>query len=121
MRRIFFLVLFLFSFFFSFSIAAHGINKIKIRPGPQGEEFYDSVTGNKFYPRGHNYIILGKTKAPWDSNPETQMITGHIQFDPGVYNPSFNQELLNQYKSFGYNTIRIFISIINIGNPNGPG
>jgi hypothetical protein len=121
MRKILFPSLLLFSFFFSLSSATHAINKIKIRSGQQSEEFYDSVTGEKFYPRGHNYIILGKTKAPWDSNPDTQMITGHIQFDPDIYNPSFNQELLNQYKSYGYNTIRIFISVIHNGNPNGPG
>lgn len=116
-----FLFLLFFLFFFFSTSPLKAIDKIKIRPGLHSQEFYNTFTGEKFFSRGHNYIVLGKTRNPWDTNPETQMVTAHIQFDPGVYSSNTTDQLLADFKRYHYNTIRIFISTVTIGNPHGPG
>src|SRR2546421_16894 len=61
-------------------------------------EFYDRVTGQKFVPRGNNYIRLG---------PQTDLsgrrVVYHSTFDPGSYNPSRAEAALERMHVDGYN------------------
>ena len=95
---------------------AHALNRIGVRQGSNGGEFYDTVTNSKIQFRGNNYIVLGDQ---FDPLSQTTLHEHHILFDPGKYNSSIVQATLDQFKRDGYNSVRIFISFINIGNPTG--
>lgn len=72
------------------------IDRIGIRQGANGGEFYNTATNNTFIFRGNNYY-----------------------FDPDSYTQSDMKQTLDQFQQYGYNTARIFIRYDGIGNQSG--
>ncbi|MFH2101860.1 MAG: cellulase family glycosylhydrolase [Chloroflexota bacterium] len=68
-------------------------------------EFYDRVTGEKFIPRGNNYIRLAKQHSP-----SGETILYHSTFNPGLYDPTRIDETLQRMRSNGYNVVRVFLN-----------
>jgi hypothetical protein len=77
-------------------------------------EFYNRQTGQKFVPRGMNYVRLGsQTKTDGTST------FGHSLFDPGKYNSEKVDSDLTKMQAEGYNVVRVFLSPDTIGTANG--
>ncbi len=68
-------------------------------------EFYDRQTGDKFVPRGMNYVRLADQKKMDGSST-----FGHSLFDPGKYDSARISADLEKMHSDGYNVIRVFLS-----------
>jgi Cellulase (glycosyl hydrolase family 5)/F5/8 type C domain len=77
-------------------------------------EFYDRTTGEKFVPRGNNYVRLAPQQAPDGS---TQVY--HSVFDPGKYDPAAIADAFGQMQALGYNTVRVFVSQNTVGTNAG--
>ncbi len=77
-------------------------------------EFYNRKTGQKFIPRGMNYIRLA---------PQTKMdgssTFGHSLFDPGQYNSLRITNDLTKMHNDGYNVVRVFLSPDMMGAESG--
>jgi hypothetical protein len=77
-------------------------------------EFYNRATGQKFVPRGMNYIRLG---------PQTKMdgssTFGHSLFDPGQYDSLRVTSDLTKMHNDGYNVARVFLSPDTMGTASG--
>ena len=87
-------------------IAIRGVNGIG--------EFYNRETGQKFVPRGMNYIRLGQqTKMDGSST------VGHSLFDPGKYNSLRVSGDLTKMYNDGYNVVRVFLSPDTMGSTGG--
>lgn len=73
-------------------------------------EFYNRMTGEKFIPRGMNYVRLA---------PQTKMdgssTFGHSLFDPGKYNSIRVSGDLSKMHADGYNVVRVFLSPDTMG------
>jgi hypothetical protein len=77
-------------------------------------EFYNRETGQKFVPRGMNYIRLGQqTKMDGSST------VGHSLFDPGKYNSLRVSGDLTKMYNDGYNVVRVFLSPDTMGSTGG--
>lgn len=77
-------------------------------------EFYDRVSGEKFVPRGMNYVRLAQqTKADGSAT------FGHSFFDPGKYDSSQVAGNLAKMHADGYNVVRVFLSPDTMGTPTG--
>lgn len=83
---------------------------IAIRVVNEVGEFYNRATGQKFSPRGMNYVRLG---------PQTKMdgssTFGHSMFDPGKYNSLRVSSDLAKMHNDGYNVVRVFLSPDTMG------
>lgn len=79
-------------------------------------EFYDRRTGEKFVPRGYNYVRL----APMS---ETNKNLWHSTLNPGFYDPERAEAALEAMHASGYNVVRIFVDCCregnNVGDPAG--
>jgi hypothetical protein len=78
-------------------------HRIGVRPGSSGMEFYDRETGERFVPRGADYIH-------WVSRPSPGQ--GDIWVD-ALFNTSFGEldqaeAELQQMKALGFNTVRMW-------------
>jgi hypothetical protein len=77
-------------------------------------EFYNRQTGEKFIPRGMNYVRLG---------PQTKMdgssTFGHSLFDPDEYDSAKVGVDLQKMHADGYNVIRVFLSPDTMGTVSG--
>lgn len=67
-------------------------------------EFYDRVTGERFVPRGANYIRLD-----WQRNRAGDRFLGHSTFGPGFYDAERAEQALAQMQADGYNVARVFL------------
>lgn len=77
-------------------------------------EFYNRQTGNKFIPRGMNYVRLGQQKK-MDGSPTF----GHSLFDPDKYDSAKISADLQKMHADGYNIIRVFLSPDTMGTAQG--
>jgi len=68
-------------------------------------EFYDRGTGEKFVPRGNNYIRVASQRACGEPN-----IIYHSTFDPGLYDSARVEQALARMKQDNYNVVRVFIN-----------
>ena len=88
-------------------------HRIGVRVVDGTGEFYDRETGEKFIPRGFNYVRI----AP--------MGTGawHSTLNPGLYEPERAGEALLAMHAGGYNVVRVFVDCCrkgsNAGSPRG--
>jgi hypothetical protein len=79
-------------------------------------EFYDRMTGDKFIPRGYNYVrlspIFGTSGQMWEAT-----------LAPGYYDPDLLELALRQMHADGYNVLRLAVDCCrpgkNAGNPKG--
>jgi len=77
-------------------------------------EFYNRITGDKFIPRGMNYVRLAsQTKIDGSST------FGHALFDPGQYNSLKVSSDLSKMHNDGYNVVRVFLSPDTMGTSTG--
>lgn len=77
-------------------------------------EFYQRQTGQKFTPRGMNYIRLAsQIKADGSST------FGHSLFDPGKYDTAKVGADLQKMRADGYNVMRVFLSPDTLGTEGG--
>jgi hypothetical protein len=81
-------------------------------------EFYDRQTGEKFIPRGNNYIRL-----EYQTTPQSDRILFHSTFNAGSYEPERAEQALRRMHEDGYNTVRIMLNGCctrnALGNPAG--
>jgi hypothetical protein len=79
-------------------------------------EFYDRLTGEKWIPRGYNYVRVAPMS---DTNPGLW----HSTLNPGFYGPSRAEQALRQMHAGGYNVVRVFVDCCrpgsNAGDPQG--
>jgi hypothetical protein len=94
------------------------VNRIGIRTVEGAAEFYDTVTGEKFIPRGTNYVDF-KEIIPG------QLWEDYI-FGAGTYQPDKVRSAFRHLSDGGYNTVRLFFdhcfsgpSCIGSRNANG--
>lgn len=93
------------------------VNRIGIRTISGSAEFYDTITGEKFLPRGVNYVDFYRTE--------------HIGYEDrlmatNVYDPARVRTAFRHLREYGYNTVRIFFDTCGsgphcFGNHNGTG
>jgi hypothetical protein len=68
-------------------------------------EFYDRLTGERFVPRGSNYIRLANQQG---FSGETFFY--HSTFNVGLYDPARADEALGRMQAEGYNVVRVFLN-----------
>lgn len=68
-------------------------------------QFYDRLTGERFLPRGLNYIRLG-----WQDGAFT-----HSTFNTDAYDPNRAEAALAALQAYGFNVVRVFV----IDGPTG--
>lgn len=86
--------------------------RIAIRVVSGQAEFFDRETGQRFIPRGPNFLML----ALEDGN-----IVDHL-FSPRFYDSAFVDQEMKSMRSLGYNVVRIALDICQqdcIGSPGG--
>lgn len=91
-------------------------HRIGIRIVDGAGEFFDRHSGERFVPRGNNYVHLAPmsvlSSALW-----------HSTLSPGFYDPEVTETMLRQMHVDGYNTVRVFLDCCreenNIGDPQG--
>jgi hypothetical protein len=95
------------------SIPTH---RIGVRNVDGAGEFYDRQTGEKFIPRGFNYVHVAPMSA---TNPNLW----HSTLNPGFYDPERAGAALQAMHAAGYNVVRIFVDCCregnNVGDPAG--
>lgn len=92
-------------------------HRIAVRTVEGAAQFYDTVTGERFVPRGVNYV---------DFQPIGRGRYEDRVFATNTYNPERVKTAFRLLASHGYNTVRIFIDTCGagpscMGNPGGPG
>ncbi len=87
-------------------------HRIAVRAVDGRNEFFDRVTGEKFIPRGYNYIRV----APMS---KTNPGLWHSTLNPGFYEPERAEAALQAMHAAGYNTVRIFVDCCREGNNAG--
>lgn len=95
------------------------VHRIGVRVIDGVGEFYNLASGEKFIPRGNNYIHLASQKDAFSE----QMIFYHGVFNVGVYDPSQIEQALHKMYLDGYNVVRVFLNPMCrdgcIGNTEG--
>lgn len=69
-------------------------------------EFFDRETGEKFIPRGSNYIRLGPQQPLYGG----ATFTYHSTFNVGAYDAARAGQALQRMHAEGYNTVRVFLN-----------
>lgn len=88
-------------------------HQIAVRETGGVGEFIQRLSGEKFIPRGMNYIRLAQqTKIDGSSS------FGHALFDPGLYDSTRVSSDLQKMHADGYNVIRVFLSPDTMGTSN---
>lgn len=75
-------------------------------------EFYNKLSGEKFVPRGYNYIRVAPMSR---TNPGLW----HATLNPGLYDPERAESALKAMHAAGYNVVRIFVDCCREGNNAG--
>ena len=81
-------------------------HRIQVRTVKGEAEFFDTKTGQKFTPRGNNYVRLAKLKKL--SEP-TSMVY-HSTFNEGLYEKKRASAALKAMAAKGYNVVRVFMN-----------
>lgn len=68
-------------------------------------EFYDRVSGDRFVPRGNNYIRLAQ-----QHEASGQSTFYHSTFNSDTYSPEAIDRALSQMQRGGYNVVRVFLN-----------
>jgi hypothetical protein len=91
-------------------------HRISIREVDGIAEFYDRQTGERFIPRGYNYVRVAPMSA---ADPALW----HSTLNPGYYEPERAEAALQAMHAAGYNVVRIFVDCCragsNVGDPRG--
>jgi hypothetical protein len=87
--------------------------KIKIRTASNGPEFYNSVTGGKFIPRGNNYLRLYDYDGSGNCYSQWHSVFDHYDYIKkleGIYNATRAELALAKMQSDGYNVVRVYLN-----------
>jgi hypothetical protein len=84
---------------------ARATHRIGVRVKDGVGEFYDRETGEKFVPRGNNYIRLANQSAAGEPN-----VIYHSTCDPGLYDSARVEQAFTKMKQENYNVVRVFIN-----------
>ena len=87
-------------------------HRIGIRVEDGVGEFYDRLTGDRFVPRGFNYVHIAAMSS---SDPNMW----HSTLNPGFYDPLEADRALAHMQAAGYNTVRVFVDCCRTGNNVG--
>ena len=68
-------------------------------------EFYDRVNGDKFIPRGNNFIRLDQMESY-----SGEMMDYHSTFNVDYYDPRVVEDSLRNMHEQGYNVVRVFLN-----------
>jgi Cellulase (glycosyl hydrolase family 5)/NedA-like, galactose-binding domain len=79
-------------------------HRIAVRVIDGSGELYDRLTGEKFIPRGNNYIRTANQRGY-----SGEWFNYHSTFNTGLYNPAEVETALGDMQAMGYNTVRVFI------------
>ena len=79
-------------------------HRIAIRTVNGTGEFYDRLSGDKFIPRGNNYIRLASQQSISGGT-----IFYHSTFNTNLYNPTQVDSTLSKMQEEGYNVVRVFM------------
>jgi hypothetical protein len=80
-------------------------HRIAIRTVDGVGEFYDRISGEKFIPRGNNFIRLASQQSY-----SGEAIFYHSTFNTDQYNPAEAEMVLAHMQGEGYNVVRVFIT-----------
>jgi hypothetical protein len=81
------------------------VHRIGVRVVEGVGEFYDRRTGERFVPRGNNYIRLADQQS---ASGETFFY--HSTFNAGLYDPARAEQALHRMHADGYNVVRVFVN-----------
>jgi hypothetical protein len=96
------------------SWSAVPFHRISVRMMNGVGELYDQQTGERFTPRGNNFIRLAS-----QSNLSGGTVVYHSTFNPGDYGSADMESNLSLMQASGYNTVRVFLDPLAIGNATG--
>ncbi|MCH7662661.1 MAG: hypothetical protein IH859_02175, partial [Chloroflexi bacterium] len=91
-------------------------HRIQVRVIAGDGEFYDVLTGEKFVPRGNNYIRIED-----QNNLSGEFQRYHSTFNTGSYDREQARLALQQMNAMGYNVVRVFINHCCSGGIGGTG
>jgi hypothetical protein len=91
------------------ALTVRAAHRIRVRVVDGVGEFYDDQTGERFVPRGNNYIRLAPTGS----------ILYHSTFNVGLYDTLRAGAALESMRMHGYNVVRVFLAPNEIGDPAG--
>jgi len=80
-------------------------HRIGVRLADGVGEFYDRVTGERFVPRGNNYVRLDE-----QDSYSGELMFYHSTFNVGLYDPALTEEALRRMHADGYNVVRVFLN-----------
>ena len=80
-------------------------HRIRVRTVDGNAEFYDHLTGERFTPRGANYIRLADLRSM--AGGQFQY---HSTFNVGLYDAAEVEAALARMQADGYNTVRVFLT-----------
>jgi hypothetical protein len=81
-------------------------HRIQVRTIKGTAEFFDTKTGQKFTPRGNNYVRLAEMKKL--SEPTSMLY--HSTFNEGRYEKKRAAAALDAMAAKGYNVVRVFLN-----------
>ncbi len=90
--------------FFSMDAEAQ-LQRIGIRFVNDTAQFYVRGSGDKFIPRGNNYIRLAKQKSLNGVD-----FVYHSTFNVGLYDTLRTEQALKKMNRYGYNVVRVFLN-----------
>ncbi len=82
------------------------LDRIQTRSGSPYAEFYNTVTGKRFYPNGTNYVVIH-----WIEDqpiPDDAKAFYHALFSPAYYDPADVESDLSAMNELGFNCVRVW-------------
>ena len=79
-------------------------HRISVRPAEGTGSFYDTVSGDRFVPRGANYVRLAPQRGPWGR------FIYHSTFNTDAYDPARAERALRRMAQDGFNVVRVFLN-----------
>ena len=96
------------------------LGRLSVVPCPGGGRFINPATGALVIPRGSNYVRSIRRVLP-----DGTVLMSHSTFDTGVPPDNFSvaqaSRALDQLQAQHYNTVRVFLNSLELGNPTGAG
>ena len=80
-------------------------HQIAVRSADGKGEFYNTLMGKRFVPRGANYIRIASQQRP-----SGELFTYHSTFNTDAYDPARAEDALREMAANGYNVVRVFLN-----------
>src|SRR5688572_15966954 len=89
------------------------LDRLGIRTGSIGQEFYNVRTGRQLHLRENNYI-----RSNSSTHPTAPMVINN--FNVGIYDRTRHVQALDVMKKYGYNAIRVIFASKQTYSPTNP-